>query len=63
MGARKLMPNLLRKLLSQNRAGPLRTVLFFLLFYLYLWLRVDLRLIYHGGQTITATLHPTPAAS
>lgn len=53
MGARKLMPNLLRKLLSQNRAGPLRTVLFFLLFYLYLWLRVDLRLIYHGGQTIT----------
>jgi hypothetical protein len=53
MGATKLMPNLFRKLLSQNRAGPLRTLLFFLLFYLYLWLRVDLRLIYHSGQTIT----------
>jgi hypothetical protein len=47
------MPNSFRKLLSQNRARPLRTVLFFVLFYLYLWLWVDLRLIYHSGQTIT----------
>lgn len=53
MGAAKLMPNLFRKLLTQNRARPLRTALFFILFYLYLWLRVDLRLIYHSGQTIT----------
>ncbi|UCF42571.1 MAG: hypothetical protein JSV99_08200, partial [Planctomycetota bacterium] len=53
MGARKLMPNLFRKLLSQNRAGLLHTLLFFMLFYLYLWLWVDLRLIYHSGQTIT----------
>ncbi len=53
MRAHKLMPNLFRKLLSQNRSRPLRTVLFFVLFYLYLWLRVDLRLIYHSGQTIT----------
>jgi hypothetical protein len=47
------MPNLFRKLLTQNRARPFRTVLFFFAFYLYLWLRVDLRLIYHSGQSIT----------
>lgn len=53
MGAAKLMPNLFRKLLSQNHARPLRSLLFFVLFYLYVWLWVDLRLIYHGGQAIT----------
>ncbi|UCC23094.1 MAG: hypothetical protein JSW23_03260, partial [Planctomycetota bacterium] len=47
------MSNLFRKLLSQNRARPLRSLLFFVLFYLYVWLWVDLRLIYHGGQAIT----------
>jgi hypothetical protein len=29
------------------------SLLFFVLYYLYLWLVVDLRLIYHGGGTIT----------
>ncbi len=53
MGTAKLMPNSFCKLLTKNRARLLRNVFFFLLFYLYLWLRIDPRLIYHGGQTIT----------
>jgi len=47
------MPNLFRKLSSQNLGRPIRSLLFFILFYLYLWLEVDLRLIYHSGETIT----------
>ncbi len=47
------MPNLFRKLSSQNLGRPIRSLLFFILFYLYLWLKVDLRLIYHSGETIT----------
>jgi hypothetical protein len=39
---------------SRQKFGALtRSGLFFILFYLYLWLRVDLRLIYHGGETVT----------
>jgi hypothetical protein len=33
-------------------AGPVRGLPFFVLFYLYLWLAVDLRLIYHCGGII-----------
>ena len=47
------MPNLFRKLSSQNLGRPIRSLLFFIFFYLYLWLEVDLRLIYHGGGMIT----------
>jgi len=47
------MPDLFRKLSSQNLGRPIRSLLFFILFYLYLWLEVDLRLIYHSGETIT----------
>jgi len=46
------MPNLFRKLSSQNLGRPIRSLLFFILFYLYLWLYVDPRLIYHGGGAI-----------
>jgi hypothetical protein len=46
------MLNPFQKLLSQNFDRPTRSFLFFILFYLYLWLGVDLRLIYHGGGTI-----------
>ena len=41
-----------RKLSSQNRAGPIRDLAFFVLFYLYLWLSVDTCLIYHSNKTI-----------
>ena len=47
------MPNSFRKLLGQNMGGPARSLLFFIFFYLYLWLGVDLHLIYHGGGVIT----------
>ncbi len=61
------MLNLLRKLSSririlkfvakwgphQDLGGVIRGLIFFILFYLYLWLYVDLRLIYHGGGRIT----------
>jgi hypothetical protein len=33
-------------------AGAAQGLLFFLLFYLYLWLVIDLQLIYHGGGMI-----------
>jgi len=46
------MLNPFQKLLSLNFDRPTRSFLFFILFYLYLWLGVDLRLIYHGGGTI-----------
>jgi hypothetical protein len=42
-----------RKLSNQSLGRAARTLLFFILFYLYLWLEVDLRLIYHGGGMIT----------
>jgi len=45
--------NLPRKLSSQNPGGLVRTLIFFILFYLYLWLEVDLRLIYHSGGVIS----------
>lgn len=44
----------LRQLSVQNNYAGIRAVLFFLLFFLYLWLEVDTRLIYHtGGQSTT----------
>ncbi|MHC4157594.1 MAG: DUF6057 family protein [Planctomycetota bacterium] len=42
-----------RKLATQNLGELIRSLIFFILFYLYLWLKVDLRLIYHGGGAIT----------
>jgi len=47
------MLNSFRKLSHQNLATEMRSLVFFILFYLYLWLEVDLRLIYHGAGTIT----------
>ncbi|MHC4337111.1 MAG: DUF6057 family protein [Planctomycetota bacterium] len=41
------------KLSSQSLGRPLRTFVFFIFFYLYLLVKVDLRLIYHGGIIIT----------
>lgn len=38
---------------SQGLERLLQSFLFFILFYLYLWLYVDLRLIYHGAGIIT----------
>ena len=38
---------------SQDLGGLIRSFVFFILFYLYLWLDVDLRLIYSGGGVIT----------
>ena len=38
---------------SQSLGRWLQSFLFFILFYLYLWLYVDPRLIYHGGGIIT----------
>lgn len=37
----------------QKFVEPIRSLLFFVLFFLYLWLKVDLRLIYHTGGIIT----------
>ena len=37
---------------DRDWGGAIRTLVFFVLFYLYLWLYVDLRLIYHGGGII-----------
>jgi len=42
-----------RKLTSQNLGGASRSFIFFALFYLYLWLCVDLRLMYYGAGVIT----------
>lgn len=41
-----------RELSSKDLGRPIRSFIFFILFYLYLWLEVDLRLIYHGGGMI-----------
>ncbi|MBN2272609.1 MAG: hypothetical protein JXN61_18495 [Sedimentisphaerales bacterium] len=38
---------------DRDRGGVIRALVFFVLLYLYLWLYVDLRLIYHGGGVIT----------
>jgi len=38
---------------SQGLERLLQSFLFFILFYLYLWLYVDLRLVYHGAGIIT----------
>jgi len=38
---------------SQGLGRRLQSFLFFILFYLYLWLYVDLRLMYHGAGIIT----------
>jgi len=37
---------------ERDLGGAIRTLIFFVLFYLYLWLYIDLRLIYHGGGII-----------
>jgi len=47
------MPGSLRKLSSLNMGGASRSLIFFVLFYLYLWLCVDLRLIYGCTEVIT----------
>ncbi|MBN2136206.1 MAG: hypothetical protein JW720_00215 [Sedimentisphaerales bacterium] len=39
--------------LDLGRAGALRTSIFFVLFYLYLWLYLDLRLIYYSAGMVT----------
>ncbi len=47
------MLNSFRKLLTQNPGRRLRSLLFFILFYLYIWLEVETRLIYHGAGAIS----------
>lgn len=47
------MPSSLRKLLSQDIGRTSRSLIFFILFCLYLWLVVDLRLIYNYTEVIT----------
>ena len=46
------MPDLFRKLSNKKLGRPIRNFVFFILFYLYLLLDVDLRFIYHGGGEI-----------
>ena len=45
--------NIIKQHSSVGVGGVLQSFLFFILFYLYLWLYVDLRLIYHGAGIIT----------
>ena len=40
------------KLLGKGFNRTIQSSVFFLLFYLYLWLYIDLKLIYHGGGMI-----------
>ena len=47
------MPCSLQKLSSRDISGASQSLIFFVLFYLYLWLGVDLRLIYYGAGVIT----------
>lgn len=47
------MLNLSQKLQTQDISRSIRDLLFFILFYLWLWLGVDLKLIFHGGGAIT----------
>jgi len=46
------MVNSNKKVLIQKHAGLIRSAAFFILFFLYLWLKVDLRLIYHSGGVV-----------
>jgi len=43
---------MIRRLSGKAFGGAALSLLFFVLYYLYLWLVVDLRLIYHGGGAI-----------
>ncbi len=47
------MPDSLRKLSSRDIGSMSRSLIFFVLFYLYLWFCVDLRLMYYGAGVIT----------
>ena len=47
------MPGSLRKLSDWDIGGASRSFIFFVLFYLYVWFCVDLRLMYHGAGVIT----------
>ena len=47
------MVNSFQKLSGKDLDRPIRSLVFFILFYLYLWLEVDTRLIYHGGGAVT----------
>ena len=47
------MPGSLRKLSDWDIGGASRSFIFFVLFYLYVWFCVDLRLIYYGAGVIT----------
>jgi hypothetical protein len=49
----EVMPGSLRKLLSQDFGRTSRSLIFFVLFCLYLWFVVDLRLIYNCAGIIT----------
>lgn len=46
------MPDAGSQSFGESRRDGLRTCVFFFLFWLYVWLEVDLRLIYHGGGVI-----------
>ena len=47
------MRNSFRQLSNQASGRAIRDFVFFILFYLYLWLEVDLRLIHHGAGIVT----------
>jgi len=47
------MLNPLRKSINQNLGKITQTFIFFILFYLYLWLKIDPRLFYHGDGVVT----------
>ncbi|MHC4365016.1 MAG: DUF6057 family protein, partial [Planctomycetota bacterium] len=49
----EIILNSFRKPLTQDPDRRLRNLLFFILFYLYIWLEVDTRLIYHGAGAIS----------
>jgi hypothetical protein len=49
---RRVEVDLFGKLMSRPSGRAIRSLVFFVLFYLYLWLDVDLRLLYHGGGVI-----------
>ena len=46
------MVNSFQKLSGKDLSRSIRSLVFFILFYLYLWLKVNPQLIYHGGGTI-----------
>jgi hypothetical protein len=49
-----VMERLLRKLSGSAAGTTALSLLFFIFYYVYLWLVVDLRLIYHGGGIISS---------